>query len=125
MRLAHRLAAGTAGCVGDAGEPFEPETTTTQDVEDGEWSGDGEEQEEVADDEGGAEGGEDHELMDAEGSEIPDEEVRSVRSARGEAVSEAQNGPGLRAMGGDLGRHARGSTVARQGAGKGSHVRAR
>ena len=68
--------------MGDAGGPIEPETTTTQDVEDGEWSGDGEEQEEVADDEGGGAGGEDHELMDAEGSEIPDEEVRSVRSAR-------------------------------------------
>ena len=51
--------------------------------------------------------------------------THAAHSARGEAVSEAENGPGLRAMGGGLGRHARGSTAARQGAGKGSHVRAR
>lgn len=69
--------------MGDAGGPFEPETTTTQDVEDGEWSEDGEEQEEAAEGNGGEEGGEDYdELMDADGREIPYEEVRSIRSAR-------------------------------------------
>jgi hypothetical protein len=51
--------------------------------------------------------------------------THAAGSARGEAVSEAENGPGLRAIGGGLGRRARGGTAAMQGAGKRSNLRAR
>jgi len=84
------------GCARVPGGPFEPETTTTRDVEGGEpdWTAGGEEA--AAADEGGEGGAGCDELTDAARSEVPDEgrSVRSSHSARAgrrsESVHEAE-----------------------------------